>query len=274
MNWIKGYAFQFVDETHTQMFEPFGSSGAVYPLTLPPATYRISTTDRLSDGSISPYKIAEVSPVTLSVGEQKTIEIKLTLKNPPTPTPTPTPTKTPTPSPSCKLSKSSGVVGSSVSVSCSGFRAKESITSYWDTTASKSIGSVTTDSKGAAKFTIKIPAGAAGSHKLIAHGALSRKSLSLSYKVLPALAISPTSGYGGSTVTVTLTGFGAGEKVAIRWYDVRAKSYKTVKTVTVSKTGSATTTFKISTSEPKGSHQVRAVGSSHVATASFTVKSR
>src|SRR5215218_2018351 len=143
----------------------------------------------------------------------------------PTATPSSTPTAQPTKEPTQKsepqlavltpivsLSKTRGAVGTSVTVTISGFPAATTVNVNWD---SSRLNSVRTDSAGKATITIKVPAAVAGRHRItIAGGGTSKSAI---FTVTPRIRLSPNNGPTGSTVRVTLSGHGRSEVVYIYW---------------------------------------------------------
>lgn len=130
------------------------------------------------------------------------------------------PAKTPEPeqpklaavSPAITISKTSGIVGTSVTVKATGFPASATLSLKWD---GVQVGSARSDRAGAASFTLRVPAAIAGAHKIAV--STTGKTKSKTFTVLPRMTLSPVSGKAGTTVYVTLTGFGASESVTVKW---------------------------------------------------------
>jgi len=126
----------------------------------------------------------------------------------PTPTqttvPAPTPTPTPIPTPSVTLSPTSGGVGTLVQVSGTGFAHYVAITATFDgfpvaTGMSASDGNFVT--------TFTVPSFTAGSHTVSA-SAYPGEPAEATFTIRPpSITLSPTSGLGGSLMTVSGTGF-------------------------------------------------------------------
>ncbi|CAN5540244.1 hypothetical protein BH23CHL2_BH23CHL2_09120 [soil metagenome] len=153
-----------------------------------------------------------------------------------------------------KLSPTVGKVGASLTVTVSGFEAGETVDISWD---GQTMGTVTASQSGSASLSTTVPETTGGSHTVSAMGANSG-SISASYRVLPSIALSETSGPVGTAVTVEVTGFGTGETVRVDWFDTSTSS-TTVGTVTTTANGSATLSF-VTPDASYGLHWVEATG--------------
>ncbi len=122
-----------------------------------------------------------------------------------------------TPSAACGVNPTSVTVASYATLTCSTFRAGETVRIYFDSTSSTPITSTVATSSGALSKGIRIPEARAGSHALIAVGASSGSRATGAFTVKPSLTRSPDSGPAGSGVTVTVHGFGSGEEVKLNW---------------------------------------------------------
>jgi hypothetical protein len=80
----------------------------------------------------------------------------------------------------------------------------------------------------------------------------------------PTVRLSPTAGYVGDKVGVSISGFPKNRMVTVAW------DGKTIATIQSSSTGNGTTSFKVPTAR-KGAHTVSAAAGSASAKASFTV---
>ena len=151
------------------------------------------------------------------------------------------------------VTKISGTVGTSVTVVLKGWAAGEQVTMNWtDGAAVRTLTTVpvTTNSYGRAQFVVTVPETYEGAHTITATGEGATPTTRFkNFIVTPSIALSPTSGPVGTTVTVTLKGFGktsggAPEAVEIRFFS-DASTSSIIKTVTVNANGSATTTIVI-----------------------------
>lgn len=191
--------------------------------------------------------------------------------NTPTRTPSRTPTKTPaatleptrtvTPiaNPICSLAPTHGRVGAKLEITCTGFLSEESVGVYWDTTRSASLTSKNA-SNGGVTFSVAIPNTSGGTHKAIVRGKMSQQRASLTVVVEPKVSLSPRSGEPRDRVTVTLSGFRAGEVVTVRWY-VTASTTKTIRrSIRISSNGSASFGFSVPSTANNGKHKIQAAG--------------
>ncbi|MBA2753332.1 MAG: hypothetical protein H0U40_02560 [Chloroflexia bacterium] len=134
----------------------------------------------------------------------------------------PTTTPTPPPPPSSgslgvSVSPGTSVVGNAVTVSGTGFAANEVVRFFLDSASAAPIGSGTATSAGSFASTIAMPAAVRGTHLLIARGMTSGRIAMAQISVSPSLARTPTSGPPGTSVAITVRGFGAAEAVQLRW---------------------------------------------------------
>lgn len=154
---------------------------------------------------------------------------------------------------SITVNKSSGNVGTSVSISGTGFTSGETVTVKYDNTTvvpAFTLSSATTFTK---SFTI--PASASDNdHTITVTGSVTAAK-SASFTVNPSIALNKTSGPSGSTVTATGSGFGAGESGITVTYD----GLPIGTTVVASATGAWNTTFTVP-SGAAGAHPVNAYG--------------
>jgi Prealbumin-like fold domain len=151
--------------------------------------------------------------------------------------------------PGITISPNSGRVDTIVTVNVTGFPAKVTVYVKFDDTV---VTKVTSSASGAGVTTFKVPAAPKGQHTV---KALAGKfTASTVFTMNPRIRLSPTTGGSGGTVSVSFRGYAAGEKVDLRWY-MYETLYVTVKTVTMSSTGSANTTF-VPTFLPLGQHKV------------------
>ncbi|MDQ4098896.1 MAG: discoidin domain-containing protein, partial [Chloroflexota bacterium] len=134
------------------------------------------------------------------------------------------------PSATVTLSPTSGVVGTSVTVTGAGFTAGERVDLYWDATSGTPLASPSASSSGAITATVRIPAAKGGQHTLNAVGGTSGRRASGAFNVRPAMSRTPTEGPPGTAVRVTLSGFGASESVRLNWNTATGSLLGTVTT--------------------------------------------
>jgi hypothetical protein len=155
------------------------------------------------------------------------------------------------------LGKTSGPVGTSVTINGAGFPANEpGITVTFDGTQ---VGATTTaSSSGAWTLTFTIPSVAGGQHIIDASGSVTSATsiTDQSFNVTPVINLKPTSASPGATVTVTGSGFAASENNINVTYDGEAIGTPAA----ASATGTWTTTFKVPPGSA-GSHTIDASGS-------------
>jgi hypothetical protein len=154
--------------------------------------------------------------------------------------------------PTASVSTTDVVVGRTVTYSLGYFPSNWSIKLYFD---GSYVTSVKTGSSGTASGSFKLPSTTTGNHKLT--WSVSSWSASRTLVVSPTISISPSSAKQGSTITVRLRGYKAGESVRIRWL---AGSYKTITTVTMSSRGSKDVSIQVPYWSPVGKNSVRGDG--------------
>jgi hypothetical protein len=162
------------------------------------------------------------------------------------------------------ISPSSGPSGTSVTVYGYGFTSGESANITFDGTT---VASGIFVSSGTWSYTITIPTAATGSHTIGAIGSVSGSVPGVTFTVVSrTITLSRTSGSPGTSVTVTGTGFNAGETVSITF------DGSTVKSTAADSSGYLNTTITIPASTA-GSHTIAAYGSTsgYVAGVTFTV---
>jgi subtilisin len=172
----------------------------------------------------------------------------------------------PPPPPGCTIGASSGVVGSTVSITCTAMTASETVRVYWDSdsTAAKSSIFIAPNGSGVASFIV--PDAIGGAHQVLFTGTASGSLPSKTFTVTPSLKLSTTSGKVGTFFVATITGNGATEPIELRFEGA------TIATGAASALGKATISATIPEA-PAGSHTLMEVGltSGGSATASFTV---
>jgi hypothetical protein len=153
------------------------------------------------------------------------------------------------------LNKTTGAPGTSITVTGSGFGANEtgiSITFDGETITSD----ISANSSGGWSGNFTVPAAAAGSHTIAAHGATST-AVSASLTVAATISLGTATGAPGSTITVTGSGFGADETGISLTLDGKASI---VTGITADASGTWTRNMLIP-SLAFGSHTISASGS-------------
>jgi hypothetical protein len=176
------------------------------------------------------------------------------------------------PKPNCSLNRTHGKVGSSLTITCAHFEPNETVDVYWDSTKTTPKKSFVVSSTGSGHGTFSVPTSRNGTHRVIAKGRTSKTLDVVNYSIVPNITFTPASGEEGSKTTVRLTGFGAGEQINIKWYNLAKTATVTLKTgLIASSTGAKTFTLTIPRT-PAGAHKVRATGNTgNFAAAYFTV---
>jgi hypothetical protein len=162
-----------------------------------------------------------------------------------------TPTRTTTPPSSTELNmtlgSTSGRVGSSVTASGTGYGPNETIRLYIDSvTVANQIGETTANASGAWSTSLTIPDAIGGDHTIFGRGVTSEKRVPVTFKVTSYLSRTPYQGPVGTTINLTVQGFGANETVKTT-FDSTAGPL--LANVTTNAKGTGTATFKL----PEGS---------------------
>ena len=156
------------------------------------------------------------------------------------------------------LGKTSGPVGTSVTINGAGFAANE--TNIMVTFDGSQIGATTrASSTGAWTLTFTIPTAAGGPHSVDASGATTSATsiTEQTFNITAVITLKPTSASPGATVTVTGSGFAANETGINLTYD----SEPIGTSAAASANGTFTTTFKVPAGSA-GTHTIDASGSS------------
>jgi hypothetical protein len=160
------------------------------------------------------------------------------------------------------VNRPSAAPGTSITVTGSGFNSNE--TNIAITYDSVQVATVTqADSNGGWKVTFAVPSSPAGSHTIDAYGSNSQASTiaDVTFTVTAGIALNKTSATPGSSITVTGTGFGAGESGITISYDGNA----TPSGIKADASGTWKSTFVVPNS-PSGSHEIGASGPTTPAT--------
>jgi len=158
------------------------------------------------------------------------------------------------------LSVASGNVGTSLSVTGSGFAAGERVAIHWDSTATAARTTVTAASTGRISAVFPVPAATGGAHRVYGRGLTSGRSASATFTVVPNLARSPTGGTVGASIAVTAQGFGANETVRLTW---DSEVGPPLGTATTGATGSGSATVQIPAGA-KGWHNYTGLGTTSI----------
>jgi hypothetical protein len=163
--------------------------------------------------------------------------------------------------PSLLPSSTIGLVGSSETVTGTGFDASSPYTLTWD--SATVLCSSSTDANGSFGCTFIIPSSTAGAHRIsVSEGSFSP---SVTFTVTSSLSLNPTQGAAGIRITATGTGFGATSAYTIRWNGGGALC-----SGTTSSEGGFSCTFNLPT-EPGGAGTVTASQGSNQASTTFTI---
>jgi hypothetical protein len=150
------------------------------------------------------------------------------------------------------LSANRGTVNSRLTATLNGFPANTAVTltfpGYYEATATG-----TTDATGNATLQLRVPATPLGSYTVTAEGG--GMQTTGSYEVVPRIKLVPSEGARGSTVSVSLRGYGARETVRLRWQ--QGSSWVELTRVTTSSSGSAKVDISVPDWASDGSASVR-----------------
>jgi hypothetical protein len=156
----------------------------------------------------------------------------------------------------CTLSPTSGVVYSTLSVTCTGFKPDEYVTLAWD---GSDIAKKRASGGGNATTSFAIPRGVTGRHLVKAIGDLGSVVPSRGFRIVPSLNLSPTGGVISQQITATLRGFAAGEVISLRLRTAPGSSRTVARNIVASSTGTASGTFLVPDG-PVGTYAIEAVG--------------
>jgi len=172
---------------------------------------------------------------------------------------------------SISISPNTGVSGTSVTVTGSGFSAAETgITVTYD--ANSMTTGIKASLQGTWSTTFSVPASASGTHIISAYGSTTQAASvgEATFIVGASISISQSTGASGTSVTVTGSGFGVAETGIVVTYDGTPVTTRT----TASSQGTWNATFRVPTSA-FGTHSIRAYGyttkAANVPDVTFTV---
>lgn len=159
---------------------------------------------------------------------------------------TPPPPAPPAGSLKLNATPSSGQVGKSFTLTGSGFGTGEVVRFYLDTGNAAPFATAQAQSNGSFAATVALPDTTNGSHRFVARGMSTGRITTSAFTVSPSLDRTPYSGTPGTTVRVTVKGFGANESVRLTWKTASGTSLGSAAT---NGAGTGTTTIRI----PQGS---------------------
>ncbi len=162
---------------------------------------------------------------------------------------------------SITVDPATGPVGTVINIDGKGFRANETINLYIDST-NLSVAGVTTNTVGSFSTTITVPNISSGTHQLKAADSINNDTKT--FVVTASAALSPSSGYSGTKITVTGNGFIANQTATITFDNTP------VETTSISAQGS----FEVSFDAPvrqAGVYKVRATDGTNFVENNFNV---
>jgi hypothetical protein len=154
------------------------------------------------------------------------------------------------------VSPSTGVPGTGVVASASGFTPFETVNLVAYASAPTMIGTVSADASGTANLEGRLPQTPFGACGLQAAGQSSGTVVSGIISVRPWLSVSPNSGAAGPTVTVTGFGYAAGEAIGVAW----SNPPTSLGSATANKNGSFSAQLVIPSGAAAGTDEVVARG--------------
>ncbi|MEW6141783.1 MAG: IPT/TIG domain-containing protein [Chloroflexota bacterium] len=175
--------------------------------------------------------------------------------------------------PSFTVTPTSGTISTSITVTGKGFAASETITITIDDESAKT--GIATDTNGSWLSTFAFPDSPGGVHNIGVYGSTTSTGTvtDKTFTVSPGITVTPSTGTVGTQVTVTGTGFGAGETGIVVTFNAMSVSSG----ITASTKGRWTTTFQVP-SGAGGAHSISAYGNttpaSGLATATFGIVAR
>jgi hypothetical protein len=123
------------------------------------------------------------------------------------------------------ISSATGAVGSTTSVTGTGFAASTTVSFYFDEVATG--GTATTDANGGFTFSLTIPSVSSGSHIIRAQDSAGNSDMK-TYTISQKITVSPTNGNVGAAVTVSGSGYTPGSVVTFFFDDVNFGAPTTV----------------------------------------------
>jgi len=150
-----------------------------------------------------------------------------------------------------ELGTKSGTVGTEVTITGQGFAADKVVTFYYYNRTWETLGAKPATANGEFSYSFIIPDSPAGKH-LIMVGNAQGNSAEANFKVIPSITLSPTSGAAGEILTVSGTGFGARNDIAVYF------QYDEVAYAKTSGYGKFTSAFFNVPALPLGTYNVKA----------------
>jgi len=166
-------------------------------------------------------------------------------------------------SPVIAIDPTSGTSGNEVTIGGTGFRPNTVITVSFNAVAIATTPSpVTSNSKGSFSASFPIPAASGGTHQISASDGTNSDSESLS--ILSSFSLNPVSGFVGSKITVSGTGFLPSKQIVITFHN------KQIVTAVSDSYGRFNASFNVP-AHPAGTYTVAATDLTNVQEASFTI---
>ncbi|MER3404300.1 MAG: hypothetical protein C4289_03285 [Chloroflexota bacterium] len=156
-----------------------------------------------------------------------------------------------------------------VTVSGSGFAPNETVDVFWDGSTTPA-ENATADGNGNATVVSSVPLMSAGDHPVKLKGRTSGRQGTARFTVVPSISLYPTSGPGGTVVTVKGRGWDSGATVGVYWNRTSSSSGVSVCSPTASSTGSFTCQFTVP-NVALARYPVVGVSGSRTASATFRV---
>ena len=166
------------------------------------------------------------------------------------------------------ISPNSGAIGTTASVSGSGFVASTTVQIFFDGADGALVGAEASDASGnLPPLNVVIPDVTGGTYQIFATDGTN--SATTTFTVPSSLTLSPSSGTPGTTVNVNGSGFLSGEGIVVGWNNASRE----VAAATANTSGAFTASFAVPSSSRNGDHQVIATGQSSgfATTAIFSV---
>lgn len=162
--------------------------------------------------------------------------------------------------PGSSMSSTSGPVGSSMTVSGSGYAPGETVNVQWNYSGpgtGTTVASATAGYAGTVSTSFTVPTATTGSYSVAVVGATSQSVTTQSFTIANSLTIGPASTPPGTNVTAAGTGFQAGETVQL-YFD--STSGILLASTTADSNGNINTPIALPTSTTPGAHTVIGVG--------------
>jgi hypothetical protein len=119
--------------------------------------------------------------------------------------------------PTLVLNRTTTTVLQSLTVTGTNFLGGEPVKLYWDSTATPAVVTATATISGSFTTLFTVPQAISGTHMLLAMGQTSGITATASVRIVPFVAVVPTTGAAGTTAHAVGVGFGAAEHVALVW---------------------------------------------------------